>query len=113
MSTVEIEDLKEQIENYQAQRDNAEQQLRILDGKLQDAQLEYEVQTNPEILVAEELHRIQCHHNHTDACGWFYEDWNDKIGYSRKSYLEKAKKLLAEDVMEQPKDVLRVLRMVR
>lgn len=112
MSTVEIEELKEKIEHYQIQRDNAEQQLRIFEGQLEDAQLEYEVQTNPEILVAEELHRIKCKQNHTDGCSWFYEDWGDKLGYARERYLEEANELLAEDVMESPKDILRVLRMV-
>lgn len=23
---------------------------------------------------AEALHRLTCHHNHTDQCGWFYDE---------------------------------------
>lgn len=46
-----------------------------------------------EHIVAEALHGAFCKHNHTDGCGWFYDDgtWNQ---YSRKEYLEKAEILL-------------------
>lgn len=53
--------------------------------------------------VAEELHRIKCHYNHTDGCGWEYADhptlWGvlqspGTLEYSRQRYLEEAKRLL-------------------
>lgn len=44
--------------------------------------------------TAEILHENLCKHNHTDGCGWFYDngDWTE---YSRKIYLEMARRLLA------------------
>jgi hypothetical protein len=48
--------------------------------------------------VAIRLHKLLCHHNHTDGCGWEYEgttnggeDWK---GYAHARYLTKANKLL-------------------
>lgn len=42
--------------------------------------------------VAEALHKKTCHYNHTDGCGWYYDDgsWTES---SRKEYLHKAKVL--------------------
>ena len=112
MSTEEIVNLKDRIEDFKSQKEVAEQQLRILTGQLEDAELEYEVQTNPEILVAEELHRIKCKADHPKGCGWYYESW-DKPGYARDEYLDEASELLANDVQDNPKDVLRILRLVK
>ncbi len=43
--------------------------------------------------IADALHSKFCHHNHTDACGWFYDkgDWTE---YSRKEYIDKAHTLM-------------------
>lgn len=43
--------------------------------------------------VAELLHKATCHHNHTDGCGWLYDDgsWSEQ---SRKQFLRKAEVLL-------------------
>jgi len=53
--------------------------------------------------LAELLHDKQCHSNHEDMCGWFYENWGDKLGeYSaRKNYLEKAREILKDFTFEQ------------
>ena len=57
---------------------------------------------NPNLIkIAELLHSIQCHWNHTDYCGWYYEDWDSKIGYARTRYLEQAKKLVHEHHNEE------------
>lgn len=47
--------------------------------------------------LAEELHTLKCHSNHTDQCGWFYEfdrgapNWN---GWAHSEYLTKARKVM-------------------
>ena len=47
--------------------------------------------------VAEALHESLCHFNHTDGCGWFYDDW-EKVSKSDKynpriQYYKKAEKI--------------------
>jgi hypothetical protein len=53
--------------------------------------------------LAEILHEKQCHWNHTDGCGWFYEKWTDNLGeYSaRLNYLAKAREILKDFTFEQ------------
>jgi hypothetical protein len=47
--------------------------------------------------LATELHNLQCHSNHTDGCGWFYEiskgkdDWE---GRAHARFLKKAQTLI-------------------
>lgn len=50
--------------------------------------------------LAEILHEKQCHWNHTDGCGWFYESWSN-IGASRQPYLDKARAILKDFTFEQ------------
>ena len=45
------------------------------------------------IKLATALHEIMCHYNHTDGCGWYYENWN-VMGYIRMEYLKKANTIL-------------------
>lgn len=66
--------------------------------------------------LAEALHNAQCHHNHTDMCGWFYE-FDKKVpnwdGYAHAEYLKKAKALVAklpDFSVEQILDVARALK---
>ena len=44
--------------------------------------------------LAEKIHKVTCGWNHTDGCGWYYEDWGDKLGNERKRYVEKADRVL-------------------
>lgn len=49
---------------------------------------------NPdEVEIAEFLHERFCGHNHTDECGWLYDngDWSS---FARKQYLNIARNLL-------------------
>ncbi len=46
--------------------------------------------------LADILHELICHWNHTDGCGWFYEDWAAlRPGSTRAGWLDKARKLRA------------------
>lgn len=58
--------------------------------------------------LAEALHSVQCHWNHTDGCGWFYESWDDP-GYSRKEYLRKADAMLNEMSIEHAMKVIKFM----
>ncbi len=48
--------------------------------------------------LASFLHERLCTHNHTDGCGWHYDDgsWTE---YSRKKYLTRARALIAKGEM--------------
>jgi hypothetical protein len=59
------------------------------------------IKTKPEIIalanddvvrnLAIILHTALCRYNHTDGCGWEYENWTDKLFHSRPDYLQRAK----------------------
>lgn len=54
----------------------------------------------PEHQVANTLHKMLCHHNHTDGCSWEYECWEgtdksiDWNGHAHSRYLTKARNVL-------------------
>jgi len=53
--------------------------------------------SSPYIKIADNLHTILCKWNHTDGCGWYYEESNgvdDWKGQTHSRYLEKAQKLV-------------------
>jgi uncharacterized protein YecT (DUF1311 family) len=62
-----------------------------------DAAEQAEAALSEEQRLAVELHELTCHANHTDGCGWFYEqiakqhDWG---GITHVSYLRCADRLL-------------------
>ena len=62
-----------------------------------------------EHIVAEALHGAFCKHNHTDGCGWYYDDgtWSQ---YSRKEYLEKAEVLLRYYNKDQIFHILKIFK---
>ena len=65
--------------------------------KLQEADAKFLALT-PEQQLAITLHKMLCHHNHVDGCGWEYEynsqtkstEWN---GHAHSRYLSKAQKI--------------------
>lgn len=73
-----LSELKDQIKKLEKEVDKEQKRVSLL---------------TKEQRVAEYLHDIFCNHNHTDGCGWFYDDgsWTE---YSRKEYVSKSKKLL-------------------
>lgn len=87
-----------------------DKEIQELERKIEELKLEKKrVQGIPQNQrLAEALHSKQCHFAHEDQCGWFYESW-DNVGYSRKSYLDKANKMLAEMNFEQAMKVIKWL----
>jgi hypothetical protein len=74
------------------ERDKLKKQLEKLENELEKKSF----LTIPQ-QVAEELHGLLCHQNHTEGCSWGYEKWCDvgKKDYGAKmSYLEMAKRAL-------------------
>lgn len=62
--------------------------------------------------LAEALHSKFCHWNHTDGCGWYYNDWSDKVlDRTRVIYLDKAIAMLewANDVQILPHNLYKLL----
>jgi hypothetical protein len=43
--------------------------------------------------VAELMHSLHCHANHTDGCSWTYESWG-KPGHAHNDALKKANELI-------------------
>lgn len=63
--------------------------------ELEKLQAEYDelVNLSPECIIADYIHDKMCHHNHTDGCGWYYEDWKNP-GHAHKLYIAKAQQLM-------------------
>lgn len=45
--------------------------------------------------LADTIHAKICRLNHTDVCGYLYENWKEP-GYAKKEYLTKAQSILSE-----------------
>lgn len=43
--------------------------------------------------IADYLHSKECHSDHTDQCGWYYEKWEEKLGWARRRYWKRAKRI--------------------
>ena len=85
MSNLTIFNIEEQIKKHQQSLDEL------------NAQLVLAQQEKPEYQLAKELHHMQCHWNHTDGCGWYYEIRNsvdDWTGSAHGTYLKKAQLLI-------------------
>ncbi len=62
--------------------------------------------------VAEMLHKLQCHWNHTDGCGWEYETWDGVTpagNSTRAGYLKKAHRLLRESAFANDQNTRKFL----
>lgn len=63
--------------------------------------------------IAIALHELMCGWNHTDQCGWFVsKDDGDWSYYSRKDYLERARKLMAA-TKQTPEQILEIVRLAK
>ena len=73
-----------------------EKQKKALLSEIQkiDSLLEEKNKLTVKEKIAEELHSLLCHENHTDGCSWSYENWAEP-GYAKTKYLMKAEKVLA------------------
>ncbi len=74
--------LEQDIANLETQLETARALREVTQGK-----------ATPMQNLAEELHTMLCHWNHTDGCGWYYEirkEVTDWTGYAHKDYFAKA-----------------------
>lgn len=90
------------MENYDKEIEELELKLKIVKEEKKNFDL-----LRPNYRLAELIHGKLCRHNHTDGCGWYYEQW-DGLGdkSTRNSYLEKANKILEKVTY---KDALHVI----
>ena len=95
-----METLDTKLKRKQEEFDKIKQEL----DKLKDEKKRFD-QLKPQHRLADHIHSKMCRHNHTDACGWFYESW-DNIGSSRMSYLKRANKILEHVDMENAMKVI-------
>lgn len=66
--------------------------------------------------LAEALHDTLCTLNHTDMCGWYYEQYNgvaDWNGYAHGRYLVKADKLMKQLPDIPAEEIIRIARTVK
>ena len=85
------------IKSIETEISATEAKLFNLKAKLDAAKI---AANSPEKNLADVLHSKFCRWNHTDGCGWFYEQNSDKSwkwdGYAHTEYLKKAQVMLAE-----------------
>ncbi len=82
-----------------------------------EAAEEIERQLPAEHQLANILHELLCHWNHTDGCGWYYEFKNRVADWDRdthKGYLKKAVNLIARCEREgiTPEDAIRIYKLM-
>lgn len=78
--------------------------MRNIDKEISDAEealrrlkLEKEAMPplNPTEVLAEQLHRVMCRMNHTDACSWEYGNWRWRT-HAHEHYAKIAHKLIQD-----------------
>lgn len=62
--------------------------------------------TEEEKDIAITLHEALCCGNHTDHCGWFYEDWE---GWTHQKYLKIARKILQNTDFNTAKKIIKIM----
>ena len=81
-----------------------------LKRELADAEttLKEELSKTPEVRLADLIHKITCKGNHTDYCGWEYENNNDytKHGTTRNTYYKMAQKILINEDIDTVKRII-------
>lgn len=91
---------------------NGNLQRQAAELKEQLAEVEAEIRRQeglPEVeRLAEHIHQKTCRYEHTEACGWYYEN-NDWTKWTHARYLEKAKQVLEVADYKQATDLLDVL----
>lgn len=92
----------EDIKQIKADIDRAENHLRSLRESLKASEAKTkEEKQKPMREVAEQAHDALCIHNHTDGCGWGYENdnWN---GFAHQRWLDKIEKILDKTETFEP-----------
>jgi len=78
--------IQERIDQLNAEKEKLEAELSKLREKT----------TQPMIVLADELHGLLCHNNHTDGCGWEYDNTPNhyfRKGSSRRYHYQMAELL--------------------
>lgn len=83
------------LNELQKEREHLAQELAEVTECIEEKKQE-QAELTPAHALAEELHAHLCHHNHTDGCGWFYDNWHKQLAdfSARKKYLEMAQRML-------------------
>ena len=99
----DIEMLEEQIEDLKRLKKQKEKEV-------------YRASVTPAQEMADLVHKHICHANHTDACGYYYETWDNYGQFpfsARKDWLAKAEKLIKIVSVSQVELVLESIRDLR
>lgn len=82
---------KEQI---QAEIDKETEKKAAAERRLEELQKKLAHVPSSDEGLADILHELICHWNHTDGCSWFYESWDTlRPGSTRHEWLQKAIRL--------------------
>jgi hypothetical protein len=103
MSNLSISDLEVKLREARAAVTELEQTLKA---------------ASPDKQLAEELHNIQCHWNHTDGCDWYYEISDNIVnwdGQAHGEYLKRARRMICACEAEgiDPKVVVSLFKILR
>ena len=81
-----------------------------------EVELEHVKMMTAEQEIADELHSIFCHSDHTDQCDWYYDDWTFKRGQNgiRARYIKSAIGILRVVVgdIEKARDIVKALKRI-
>jgi hypothetical protein len=87
LTDMSVKEIDAKIKKHEEEIDKLREARKIVEGLTEAQQL------------ATVLHAKQCHHNHIDGCGWYYESWTKDVpanrGGTRQRWVEKAEKLLS------------------
>jgi len=92
----------EDTKQIKADIDRAENHLRNLRDSLKTAEAKTnEERQKPIREITQQAHDALCSYNHTDGCGWGYENdnWN---GYAHRRWLDKIEKILSKEETFEP-----------
>lgn len=95
-----------------SKEEQLQKQIEKLQAQLATAKAEQEFfNDNPTAKLAEDLHSMLCHHNHTDYCDWLYHKWTDSnIGFNRLRYLGAASKIRKADLELEARKIIQMLK---
>ena len=91
------------MEDYSEEIEKLEQKLKTLKRKKKEND---EMPYNHRL--ADMIHKLICHSNHTDGCGWHYESWSN-IGTTRQRFLDKANEILQITTFTDVEPIIRIL----
>ena len=98
MDWLEVSDAIIRIPGVSEKADNEVSRAKALNIPVYYGIEKFKIAMDPDAIsiqeLAEQLHSMECHANHTDACSWHYGSWENP-SYAHTKYYKKAEQLRA------------------